>query len=384
MRKGFDTTFFCQGGTKRVALIDADLLDRGTRFPNLALEKMSGWLNAHGHDVRLICDYSELVPALFGKEYDMVVLSQVFNFTKRPTFVDKLINEGKCMYGGTGFFEVNGPRLPDEVEHHMPDYGLYDEYIQAHEGEKNWDDYKKASVGFTTRGCFRQCPFCVNRTYKSVEAHSPVSEFLDKKRSRIYLWDDNFMGAKSKLFHSVMDQLAETGKRYQFRQGLDIRLMTHEKAKRFAQSKNYSDFIFAYDHIDEPTTKATIRGLQTWREHTDKPTRAYVLVGYESQDLEDVLSMWQRIATLMQFNVVPYIMRHERYKLSPYEQMYTVVARWCNQPSLFKKMSFRQFCETDQKTKKSTGAPMRILQRMEKEHPAIAKSFFNLTFNNGQ
>ena len=203
MRKGFDTNFFNAGGAKRVAVIDADLLDRGTRFPNLALEKMSGWLKANGHEARLVCSYDELSPDLFSRgweQFDMLVLSQVFNFTKRPAFVDKLISEGKVMYGGTGFFEVDGPKLPEEVEHHMPDYGLYDEYISLQPGTKaekeaHFEDYQKASIGFTTRGCFRQCPFCVNRTYKRVEAHSPVSEFFDKKRQRIYLWDDNFFTA---------------------------------------------------------------------------------------------------------------------------------------------------------------------------------------------
>ncbi len=36
-------------------------------------------------------------------------------------------------------------------------------------------------------------------------------------------------------------------------------------------------------------------------------------------------------------------MRFQDYKISKYKGMYTQLARWCNQPSIFKKMSFREF-----------------------------------------
>ena len=44
----------------RVGIIDADLLDHGTRHPNLALLKISAFCKELGHEVRLICDYNEL------------------------------------------------------------------------------------------------------------------------------------------------------------------------------------------------------------------------------------------------------------------------------------------------------------------------------------
>ena len=57
---GFKTDLFVQGEKLRVGIIDADLLDNGTRHPNLALLKISGFCKSSGHDVRLICDYAEL------------------------------------------------------------------------------------------------------------------------------------------------------------------------------------------------------------------------------------------------------------------------------------------------------------------------------------
>ena len=33
------------------------------------------------------------------------------------------------IYGGTGFYHPLKTELPNDIEHHMPDYHLYDEYV---------------------------------------------------------------------------------------------------------------------------------------------------------------------------------------------------------------------------------------------------------------
>lgn len=360
-----------------VALIDADLLDGGTRHPNLALLKMSGWHKAQGHTVRLITNYDQLEPDLFGggaADYDHIAVSKVFTKSKVPPVLQDLIRSGKASIGGTGFFEIGSPVLPTEVEHHMPDYHLYDEYIAAHP-EGHWDDYTKASIGFTTRGCFRKCPFCVNRHYDRVQRHSPVSEFLDPTRPRIYLWDDNFMASGEKIWNEVMDELQATGKRFQFRQGLDVRLMTRKKAARLAASKYYGDYIFAFDHIDPPTLNATMRGLDIWRETTNANTKVYVLVGYDSQDIHDVVSMFLRIRLIMKRGCVPYIMRHENYNKSPYRKLYIHVARWCNQQAIFKKKSFAEFMAMP-----GNQNSQYIIERFTSEYPDEADKFFHMKY----
>ena len=90
--KGFCTDLIVNKEKKlRVGLIDADLLDHGTRHPNLALLKVSAFCKDYGHNVRLICNYDELrvdgKPALFECDYDVLVLSRVFKFTEVPEFV---------------------------------------------------------------------------------------------------------------------------------------------------------------------------------------------------------------------------------------------------------------------------------------------------------
>ena len=91
--------------------------------------------------------------------------------------------------GGTGFFPDGGKNLPDEIEHHKPDYDLYTEYVEEQidsgKTRAHFADYLDYSIGFTTRGCFRQCSFCVNKKYDHVFRHSKVSEFYDENKPYI-------------------------------------------------------------------------------------------------------------------------------------------------------------------------------------------------------
>ena len=80
----------------------------------------------------------------------------------------------------------------------MPDYRLYDKWVHDKLSEGfNRSDFKyytDYSIGFVTRGCFRQCQFCVNKNYTKVYIHSPMEEFIDNNKKKICLLDDNFFG----------------------------------------------------------------------------------------------------------------------------------------------------------------------------------------------
>ena len=92
----------------------------------------------------------------------------------------------------------------------------------------------------------------------------------------------------------------------------------------------------------------------------------------------------------MRYRCLPYIMRYQDKNFSPwkeskYSALYVTLARWGNQPSIFKKMSFRQFCEANQalhKTKGTLCSAMQAASDFEKEHPEIAKKYFDLRFEN--
>ena len=368
---------------KKIALIDADLIDGGTRHPNLALMKISTYYKKLGNDVELVTSYFGL------EEYDVISISCVFSFTEVPNFIykyGKQKNGPKKGYqiGGTGFFPVDGgPDLPYEIEHEMPDYSLYDDYVQekiSNGGNRaKYSDYLDYSIGFATRGCFRKCEFCVNRKYDRVFTHSPLSEFVVEDRPKIYLWDDNIMASSE--FSKIINKLNNTGKRFQFRQGLDIRLMTESKAKKLAEVKYSGDYIFAFDHIEDK--ELIIKKLEIWKKYCRKTTKLYVLTGYDSQDEVDIENTFERIKVLMEYGCLPYIMRYEDYLNSEYKSLYIQLARWCNQTAIFKKMSFRQFCIANQKYVKTEGylcSSYKAMLGFEERFPEVADKYFDLRF----
>jgi hypothetical protein len=360
--------------SKRIGIIDADLLDNGTRHPNLALMKISAFQKQSNNEITLLENYDNI------NEFDQVFISKVFSFTKVP--VD-LANYNNIRKGGTGFYPNGGRALSNLIEHHYPDYHLYDKYIEGQvqkgKDKKRFKDYLNYSIGFATRGCFRQCDFCVNKKYDHVFRHASVEEFLNKDRFGIYLWDDNIFGYSK--WESVFDELDETGKPFQFRQGLDIRLVTDKKARRLSKVKYHGDFIFAFDHIKDK--KLIIRKLDLWRKYTYKTTKLYVLCAYESQDELDIANTFERIRVLMKFGCLPYIMRYESYLNSKFKGMYVQLARWCNQPQFFKKKSFREFCIANQdyhKNKSTYCASYKAMIDFEKKFPSIAKKYFDLRY----
>lgn len=311
--------------------------------------KIAGYYKETGNDVVLKTDYMNL------DIFDKVFISKVF--TDTPIEKD-ILNLPNIEYGGTGFFYDKAPKLPDEIEHHMPDYHLYDEWVQEklYNGKKinDFKYYLDYSVGFVSRGCFRQCEFCVNKNYKKVSAHSPLSEFVDDNRKKICLLDDNFFGCPS--WKDMLLELQNTGKSFQFKQGLDERLLTDEKCEMLFKSKYDGDYIFAFDNIaDSELIESKLRLL---RKYTQKYPKFYVFCGFDRADrwdetfwIQDVFNMMKRILILQHYHCLPYIMRFNRYVESPYQGVYKTVAAWCNQPSFFKKKSLREFgIESGQKS----------------------------------
>lgn len=320
----------------KIAIIDADLIGSTKhRFPNLVCMKLSGYYKELGNEVVLKTNYDNL------EQYDKVFISKVFTDTPVEKEVLKLSN---VEYGGTGFFYDKAPKLPIEIEHHMPDYHLYDEWVneKIDNGRKRTDFkyYLDYSIGFITRGCFRQCSFCVNQNYKKVEIHSPLNEFLDPNRKKICLLDDNFFGCPS--WKKLLLELQSIGKPFQFKQGLNERLLTDDKCELLFKSKYDGDYIFAFDNIED--YELIKSKLILLRKYTDKYPKFYVFCGFDRNNKwdssfweQDIFDMMKRIELLMEHHCIPYIMRFNRYIESRYSGVYKTVAAWCNQPSFFLK-----------------------------------------------
>lgn len=417
----------------KVGMIDVDLLNNGTRHPNLAQMKMSAYCKDRELHPEIECE-TEIIflPEQLDhlEKYDVLLVSKVFNFTKIPPQLQKLIDAAgtleelnsisvpdtlnKCLtdksntpliqLGGTGFFDTKAScRLDEIIEHHMPDYNLYLPYVNYMVKNKirkksYFIDYTDVFIGFVTRGCPRKCGFCVLRFNPGCKYSAHPSTFVDRtltERKRILLWDDNVLSYNDS--EQVFDELDAMGLPYQFRQGLDIRFIDDEKAKRISRCHYYGDFIFAFDHWCDRDT--ITKRLDIWRKYCKKETKLYLLTAYDgravhdsrsyitdeeaigedAKDRIDILRTFLRIKILLEHQCLPYIMRYQDYKKSKYKGMYTQLARWCNQPSIFKKMSFQEFIDRNlDYVKGDTCASTRALKEFLDDYPDFPEELLNM------
>lgn len=364
----------------KTAIIDADLIGRTKhRFPNLACMKISAYYKQNGNNVELKTDYENL------NQYDKVFISKVFTDTEVPNGILDLKN---VSYGGTGFFYDKAPKLPAEIEHIMPDYHLYDDWVneklQNGGKKKDFTYYLDYSIGFLTRGCFRQCEFCVNKNYKKCEQHSSVLEFMDLDRTKLCFLDDNFFACPQ--WKEIIKEVKSTGKKFQFKQGLDERLLTDEKTKELMSWKYDGDYIFAFDNIaDKDVIEQKAKFIRKYNKNLGQNVKFYVLCGFDREgkyDLDfwkqDINDLFERVFVLSKYNFKPYIMRFEKYNESPFYGTYVNVACWCNQPSLFRNLSYKQFCEKDDLRKsngKGTSATWRYYKQLEELNLDCSKYF---------
>lgn len=173
----------------RIGIIDADLLYRKRhRFPNLACMKLSAYWKEQGFETELLLDYSQ------AGEYDRLYVSKVFTDTFVP---EHILTRETTVYGGTGFFYDKAPVLPEAIEHHTPDYHLYDQMVKEHsEGEKKKKEfqfYTEYSIGFLTRGCFRKCSFCVNKTAPVQHQQAHWKNFMTRPERSYAFWTITFL-----------------------------------------------------------------------------------------------------------------------------------------------------------------------------------------------
>ena len=299
-----------------IGLIDVDLLHAKTNFPNLALMKLAGFYRDKGEPVRLVRSLEDAI------DCNQLFASKVFTATPDPSWFNFFPSIVK---GGTGYNLQNAEPLPNEIEHARPFYDIYAPIYDNLKGDANVA-FKDASIGFLTRGCFRQCPFCVNKNKTRVEPWSPLQEFLDNRRKIVFLWDDNNWGYKDAP--KQWAELIETGKRFSFRQGLDVRLTTPEKAQLLDKAKYFKFPCFAFDIPQQE--EYFIKGASILRKYCNKDARVYCLTGFYGSGLDEIELIARRVKICWQFEFFPFLMRHENYIKNPLAPIIVDCGRFFN------------------------------------------------------
>jgi len=361
-----------------IGIIDSDQQQRRIfNYPNLSLMKISGYHKSKGDTVSLI-SYDD-VTGLFRNSYDKIYLSKVFTKPELPPII---ANDDSIIKGGTGLFFDKSPRLTEEIEHHMPDYYLY-ENIYSNINPTKLKYFTDFSIGFYTKGCIRQCSFCVNKNSKEVRRHHNLVDFIDNNRPYLMLWDDNVLAYRN--FNNAIAELNDYGKPFVFKQGMDFRLLTPEKMKLLFNSNYYSSnnskgtriFHFSFDNIKDYNLMQ--KKLKYHYENVKKysyKTFFYVLTGYDfngkydnSFFKNDIISLMERIKLLFKYNAYPYIMEHENLSKNPNVKAINKLRILCNTPMLITNKTLREAAEQSRF--------LNMINFFDK----IDKSFLDIKFN---
>lgn len=303
----------------RIGLIDID----GHNFPNLPLMKISAYHKSKGDSVEW---YEPLFHSM-GEPFDKVYMSKVFSFTSDyPYFVNaKEISKGGSGYcislvdGKEVFDKSKDIELPYEIEHIYPDYSLYPEQT------------KDTAYGFLTRGCPRGCDFCHVKAKEGLKSYkvADLSEFWNGQKN-IVLCDPNILACKD--WKPLLQQLIDSKAWIDINQGLDIRLMTEEKAEMIKQLK-IKELHFAWDRYEDKDI--VVPKFKMFKKLTNIDIRkliVFVLCGdREKRVLETDL---ERIYTLRDMGFWAYVMLYDKENIPKGHEL-RKLQRWVNNRFIF-------------------------------------------------
>jgi len=250
------------------------LVDIDGKFPNIALMKISAYYKKLGCDVAW---HSPMLDAT--KKIDKLFVSKLFKFTADYKYYPK---NTKIFKGGTGFDITT--KLPNFISDITDvDYNMYPDC-----------DY---SLQFFSRGCIRQCPFCVVRK-KEGYIHPVNPMTLNHNGKYIEVLDNNFFA--SPKWREAIDFLLDAGQPVNLH-GVDVRIMEEEHAYWLNKLKLKQKVHIAWDNPREDIRPK----LQNVLKHiSHNKLMSYVLIGYWSTPEED----FYRVEELRKLKINPYIM----------------------------------------------------------------------------
>lgn len=242
---------------------------------------------------------------------DKLYVSKLFDFTQDYDYYPNC----EIVKGGTGF-DIKS-RLPKEIEDiRTLDYSIYPNM--------------ESSIQFFSRGCIRNCPFCVVRQKEGyIYPQEPYT--LNPNGKYIDVLDNNFFANPE--WKSAVDTLMKWNQPVNF-QGVDARIMTEEHAYWLNKVKRYKQIHIAWDNPKDdlvPRLKEIIKYLKPYK------LMCYVLIGYWSTPEEDLY----RVETLRELGIDPFVMPFD--KSDNYQRNFT---RWVAHKATFKTVSWKDYRKT--------------------------------------
>lgn len=262
---------------------------------------------------------------MFSGHMDKVYVSKVFSFS--PDF-EHFIDADEVVYGGSGYCIslVDGKEvydkskdidLPAEIEHIYPDYSIY--------------GIEDTAYGFLSRGCPRGCHFChvEAKEGRASRKVADLNEFWNGQKN-IVLCDPNILACRE--WKDLLQQLIDSKAWVDINQGLDIRLMTEEKAEMLKQVK-IKQWHFAWDRYQDK--EKILPKFKMFKDITNINERnlvVYVLCNYDTTIEQDL----ERIYTLREMGYWAYVMLYDKENI-PRGHVLKKMARWVNNRFIFAK-----------------------------------------------
>lgn len=323
-----------------ILLIDAD-----STIPNLALMKLSTYYKSLNCKITLLKLNISYYPTKTNKQHniDNSKYYKTFCSTIFSNSTKYINSTSEIQFGGTGYDYITN--LPDHIESLAPDYSIYNDYF------KNNENY-----GFITRGCIRNCYFCVVPKKEGlIHKVNDISNLMVLKSNKLILLDNNILAYSD--CNSIFEELISKKIRVKFQSGFDIRLLNEENSKLISKLRYIRNYIFAFDDIKlKPLIESKLQLLEWVKEWYLK---FYIYV-HPNMSIKDTVD---RIEFLKSNKCLCYIMRDLSCWDSDYRNFYIDIARYCNQPGTFINMSFRDFLHLRPQTKERIDKSIKLYEQ---------------------
>jgi hypothetical protein len=301
------------------------LVDVDSKEGNLALAKILTYYKKQGHSVeyrRLGLDGypSKKHIAVKADAYDKVFVSILFEINQCKVKVTDCCD---VTVGGMGSANPELQLAPEiyneEAEQSIFTDGVIREYL--------------------TRGCIRKCYFCKVWKYEGGIRHNKsVSDIVKDDKKKYKFMDNNILAYPGHL--AILKELVDRKVRLQFNQGLDIRLLNNKNAELLSMMNYMGEYIFAFDNIEDEVF--INRGLRLFKNYVKKDWKCKFYI-YHNEEYGDIADLIYRVEWCRKNRVLPYVMRDKNCWDSPNRDFLIDYAAYCNQPSLFKKLTFEDF-----------------------------------------